>query len=84
MTAALPELKLHRSPIGGLRRFDADRLGWLDRTAALGPVAAMRRGPIRTWVITDPDVARTMLVTESAAWMRPPGTVLPARGAVRG
>ena len=27
-----------------------------------------------TWVITDADVARTMLVTDAASWMRPPAT----------
>ena len=80
--ASLPELKVHRSPVAGLRLFDADRLGWLDRAAALGPVVAMRMGPIRTWVVTDPDLARTMLVTESASWARPPATVVPIRLAV--
>ena len=82
MAELLPELKVHRSARKALRRFDADRLGWLDRTAALGPVAAMRMGPIRTWVVTDPDVARTMLVTDSAAWTRPPATVVPIRLAI--
>jgi cytochrome P450 len=82
MTAQLPELKVHRSPRKALRRFDADRLGWLDRAAALGPVVAMRMGPLRTWVITDPDVARTMLVTDSGSWMRPPATVVPIRLAI--
>ena len=47
---SLPELQVDRSALRSLRRFDADRLGWLDRAAALGPVVAMRMGRIRTWV----------------------------------
>ena len=83
MVTSLPELQVDRSPLKALRSFDADRLGWLDRATALGPVVAMRMGPIRrTWVVTDPDVARSMLVTDSAAWTRPPATVVPIRLAI--
>jgi cytochrome P450 len=82
MVTSLPELQVDRSPLKALRSFDADRLGWLDRATALGPVVAMRLGPIRTWVVTDPDVARSMLVTDAAAWTRPPATVVPIRLAI--
>jgi cytochrome P450 len=69
-----PEVKLHRSIFKALELFDADRFRWLDEAAALGPVAALRMGPVRVWVITDAEIARTMLVTESASWTRPPAT----------
>jgi cytochrome P450 len=69
-----PEVKLHRSVFKALKLFDADRFRWLDEAAALGPVATLRMGPIKVWVITDAEVARTMLVTESASWTRPPAT----------
>jgi cytochrome P450 len=82
MAETLPELKVHRSALKALRLFDADRLGWLDRATALGPVVAMRLGRIPTWVITDPNVARTILVADSASWMRPPATVVPIRLAI--
>jgi len=82
MAASLPELQVDRSALKALRRFDEDRLGWLDRATALGPVVAMRMGPLRTFVVTDPDVARTMLVTESGSWTRPPATVVPIRLAI--
>ncbi len=62
-----------------LESFDADRLRWLDEAAALGPVVALRMGPINMWVITDADVARTMLLTDAASWTRPPATVAPIR-----
>jgi cytochrome P450 len=74
-----PELKLHRSVIKGLKLFDADRLRWLDEATALGPVVALRMGPVKTWVITDAEVARRMLVTDASSWMRPPATVAPLR-----
>src|SRR6476659_3798765 len=75
----VPELKLHRSVIKGLKLFDADRLRWLDEATALGPVVALRMGPVKTWVITDAEVARTILVTDGASWMRPPALVAPIR-----
>ena len=74
-----PEVKLHRSVFKALKLFDADRFRWLDEAAALGPVAALRMGPVRVWVITDAEIARTMLVTDSASWTRPPATRAPIR-----
>ena len=74
-----PELNVHRSVIKGLRLFDADRLRWLDEAAATGPVVALRMGPVKTWVITDTEVARAMLVTDAPSWTRPPATVAPIR-----
>ncbi len=74
-----PELKVHRSLTRGLKLFDADRLRWLDEATALGPVVALRMGPVKTYVVTDAEAARTMLVTDAASWMRPPATVAPIR-----
>jgi cytochrome P450 len=77
--SAAPEIKVHRSLTKGLKLFDADRLRWLDEATALGPVVALRMGPVKTWVITDAEVARTVLVTDGASWMRPPALVAPIR-----
>jgi len=77
--SSAPELKVDRSLTKGLKLFDADRLRWLDEAAALGPVVALRMGPVRTWVVSDAEVARTMLVTDAGSWMRPPATVVPIR-----
>ena len=74
-----PEVRIHRSLTKALRLFDADRLRWLDEAAAIGPLVALRMGPVKTWVVTDPDVARSMLVTESSSWTRPPATIGPIR-----
>jgi cytochrome P450 len=74
-----PELKIHRSITKALKLFDADRLRWLDEAAAAGPVAALKMGPVKVWIVTDPEVARTMLVTDRASWIRPPATVAPIR-----
>jgi len=76
---AAPEVRIHRSLTKSLRLFDADRLRWLDEAAALGPLVALRMGPVKTWVVTDPEAARTMLVTEGASWTRPPATLAPIR-----
>jgi hypothetical protein len=45
-----PELGIHRSLTKSLRLFDADRLRWLDEAAALGPLVALRMGPVKTWL----------------------------------
>jgi cytochrome P450 len=76
---AAPELKVHRSTLTALRRFDADRFGWLDAAAAEGPLTALRLGPLTTWVVTDPEAARTILVNDSSSWTRPPATRSPIR-----
>jgi cytochrome P450 len=75
----VPELRVHRSVTKGLKLFDADRLRWLDEAAALGPVVAMRMGPVTTWVITDAEAARTMLVPDGSSWQRPPALAVPIR-----
>jgi cytochrome P450 len=77
-----PELTVHRSVTKGLRLFDADRLRWLDEAAAAGPVVALKMGPLRLCVVTDAEAARTMLVTESGSWRRPPATTVPIRVAI--
>jgi cytochrome P450 len=74
-----PEVKVHRSITKALKLFDADRFRWLDEAAAAGPVVALRMGPVKTWVVSDPEVARTILVGEGTQWMRPPATLVPIR-----
>lgn len=65
-----------------MKLIGGDRLRWLDEAAALGPIAALRMGPLKAWVITDPDAAKRILVTENASWGRPPTVVVPIRVAV--
>ena len=74
-----PELKIDRSITKGLKLFSEDRFRWLDEAAEIGPLVALRMGPVRTWIVTDPELARTVLVTDSASWMRPPATTAPIR-----
>jgi cytochrome P450 len=74
-----PVLDVRRSLLAALKLFDADRLRWLDEAAATGPLVGLRMGRVTTWVVTDPDAARTMLVSEGAAWKRPPATIAPIR-----
>jgi enediyne biosynthesis protein E7 len=77
-----PELRVDRSLSTALRVIGADRLRWIDEAAALGPVTALRLGPLTAWVISDPHLARQMLVTDGASWIRPPTLVVPIRVAV--
>ncbi len=74
-----PVVRVHRSLTKALRLFDRDRLRWADEAAALGPVVALRMGPINVWIITDAEVARTVLVSDGGSWMRPPATLAPIR-----
>jgi pentalenene oxygenase len=74
-----PTLHVDRSLRRALRRFEEDRFGWLDEASALGPVAGLRLGPVTAWVVTDPSLARSMLIAESARWRRPPALITPVR-----
>lgn len=74
-----PEITIHRNPIKALGLFNEDRLRWLDRAMDEGPVTALRFGPIRTWVVTDPDAVRTMALTDGADWTRALASRLPVR-----
>ena len=79
MSLPTAEIRIHRSLRRARRAFDADRLQWLDRAAAAAPLTQLRFGPVRTWVVTDPDLARHMLITDAASWERPPAAVVPIR-----
>jgi cytochrome P450 len=81
-TQTPPELRIDRSLTKALAKFDAQRLQWLDEATALGPLVALRMGPVKVWIVTDPDVARTMLVGDADSWVRPPATLVPIRLAV--
>jgi enediyne biosynthesis protein E7 len=74
-----PVVTIHRSLTKALRLFDDDRLRWADEAAALGPLVALRMGPVKVWLLTDPEAARSMLVTDGSSWMRPPATLAPIR-----
>jgi cytochrome P450 len=75
----LPSLTIHRSMIKALKIFDADRLRWVDEATAIGPLVGLRMGPLTTWIVTDPDAGRAMLVSDAASWTRPPTTVVAIR-----
>jgi cytochrome P450 len=74
-----PEIRIDRSLFTALRLFVADRLSWLDKAAEAGPVTQVRFGPIKTWSVTDPDIARQILITDAASWERPLAAVIPIR-----
>jgi cytochrome P450 len=62
-----------------LRKFDAERLRYLDEAAAAGPFTRLRYGPVSTWVLTDAEIARNMLIANGSDWERPPAAVVPIR-----
>src|ERR1700730_2391067 len=76
---AAPTVRVDRAIRRSLQAFDRDRLRWLDDAAALGPIAGLRFGPTTVWVLSDPEAARTMLVTDGDAWTRPPAMRVPIR-----
>lgn len=79
MPLATAEIRIDRSLRRALRSFDANRLEWLDRGAAAAPLAQFRFGPVRTWLVSDPDLARHMLIADAASWERPPAAIIPIR-----
>ena len=75
----LPVVRIDRSLRRSLRRFGEDRLRYLDEAAAAAPVARLRFGPSSVVVVSDVAVARQLLVTDGAAWTRPPAMRFPVR-----
>ncbi len=61
--------------------FGEDRLGWLDRAAALGPLSGLQFGPATVFVVTDIALTRAVLVTDRC-WTRPPSQRVPVSIAV--
>jgi hypothetical protein len=53
-----PTLQIDRSFGRALRNFDRDRFRWFDEASDLGPLVSLRFGPVKAWVLTDPDLAR--------------------------
>lgn len=70
---------INRSLVRSLRAFEENRLAWFDAAAAAGPVTQLRFGRVKTWVITDPAIARQMLIVDGASWERPPAAYVPIR-----
>ena len=77
--ADVPVVRIDRSLRRSLRAFSEDRLRFLDEATALGPVAGLRFGPSTVYVVSDAEAARHLLVTDAAAWTRPPAMRLPVR-----
>ncbi len=76
---AVPVLRIPGSARKAAAVFNEDRFGWNDRASELGPLSQLRLGPARVWIITDPDIAREMLVTDSRNWIRPATARTPIR-----
>jgi cytochrome P450 len=78
-TEVVPVLRVPGSARKAAATFSEDRFGWNDRAAELGPLSQLCLGPARVWIITDPDIAREMLVTDSKNWIRPSTARTPIR-----
>lgn len=74
-----PVLRIHRSMFKALALYNQDRLGWMEKAASTAPVVRLPFGPVTLIVVSDPDAARSILMTDSQRWRRPPATMMPAR-----
>jgi cytochrome P450 len=68
---AVPVLRIPGSARKAAATFSQDRFGWNDRACELGPLSQLQLGAFRAWIITDPNIARDLLVTDAANWIRP-------------
>ncbi len=63
-----------------MKLYSDDPLRWFGQAAEMGPIVAIKFGPITpTYVLNDPEVARSLLITDAKAWKRPPTTIYPIR-----
>jgi cytochrome P450 len=74
-----PALRIHRSMFKALAIYNQDRLGWMEQAASAGPVVRLPFGPVTLIVVSEPEAARSILITDSQRWRRPPATMIPAR-----
>jgi enediyne biosynthesis protein E7 len=79
----VPTLQIDRSLTRSLRRYSEDPLRWVGEAARMGPIVGIRFGHVTpTYILNDPDVARSILITEGKEWKRPQATVAPIRLAI--
>ncbi|HEY1650548.1 MAG TPA: cytochrome P450 [Acidimicrobiales bacterium] len=80
MHAGVPTIRLDRSLTRSIARYREDPLRWLGEAAGMGPIVALRFGPITpTYVLNDPDAARDIFIADAKAWKRPVTTISPIR-----
>ena len=75
----VPTITIHRSLFKALKMFNSERFRWLDDAAAAGPLTRLKLGPVAAYIVSDPAVARRMLVADANLWRRPPAAVIPIR-----
>lgn len=77
-----PKVVVDRSFRRGLSTFNDDRLRWLDEAASIGPLVGLEFGRTTAWVLTDVELARRVLITEAASFVRPLNFTRPTRMAI--
>jgi len=75
----LPTLRVGRWLFKALDVYNADRLTWMEKACGLGPLVRLLVGPVMLLVISDPDVARTILIGDAQRWRRTPATTIASR-----
>ena len=82
-TGDLPALQIDRSFRRSIALYNEDPLRFAEQAVGMGEIVALRFGRLTpAYILNDPDVARSMLITEAKSWKRPPATVIPIRMAL--
>jgi cytochrome P450 len=78
-----PSLRIDRSLTRSLRRYSEDPLRWVGEAAEMGPIVGIKFGHVTpTYLVNDPEIARSILITEAKDWKRPLVTIAPIRLAI--
>src|SRR5947209_5832647 len=59
--------------LGNLLQFRRDRLGLQEQAAKVGPIARLQLAHLPIYIVTDADLAHTVLVTEAAKFEKSAG-----------
>lgn len=79
----VPTLQIDRSLTRSIRLYSQDPLRWAGEAAGMGPIVAFRFGPVTpTYVLNDPEVARSIFIADAKVWKRPPAAIFPIRLAI--
>jgi cytochrome P450 len=79
----VPTLRIDRSVTRSVTLFNEDPLRFTLEAEQMGPIVALRFGSVTpTYVLSDPEAARSIFIADAKAWRRPIATIVPIRLAI--
>ena len=76
----LPVLQIDRSFRRSIALYNEDPLRFAEQAVGMGEIVALRFGRLTpSYILNDPEVARSIFIADAKSWKRPPVTIIPIR-----